>query len=143
MDILIIAMPILGLIAFRFVAGGKIPFLSTIAKFIWNISCLIASYIPFVGWIGAKLMITDTDSDVAAQKGAMEISEAADEWGSELAAKSYTRSREEQRKIEEEAELERLISKRTGNTARIHGNTVDIGSKTYDLNDVKKKLNIR
>lgn len=131
------------MIVWRVVAGKNIPFLSPVARFMWNISCLIASYVPFVGWIGAKLMIVDSESEAVAQKSALEISDAADEWGSELAAKSVARSQEEQRRIEEEAELERRISRETGHTARIHGNTVDIGDKTFDLNDVKKKLNIR
>lgn len=134
---------VIGMIAWRVVAGKKIPLLSPIARFMWNMGCLIASYIPFVGWIGAKLMIVDSESEAMAQKSALEISDAADDWGSELAAKSYARSQEEQRRIEEEAELERRISRETGHTARIHGNTVDIGNKTYDLNDVKKELNIR
>ena len=143
LEILSLVFPIMGFIIFCVVAHGKIPFLSPIAKFIWNISCLIASYIPFVGWIGAKLMIVDSESEAMAQKSALEISDAADEWGSELASKSLQRNREEQRRIEEEAALERQISQRTGRTARIHGNTVDIGDKTYDLNKIKKELKIQ
>lgn len=143
MEILIIALPILGLIAFRLVAGAHIPLLSPIARFIWNLSCTIASFIPFVGWIGAKLMIVSDEAEAKAQENAMQISETADEWGADLAAKGYVRAKEEQRRIEEEAELERRISRETGRTARIHGSTVDIGNKTYDLNEVKQELKIQ
>lgn len=143
LEILSVIFPILGIVVFRLVAGGKILFLSPIARFLWNMGCLIGSYIPFIGWMCAKLMIVDSESEAMAQKSALEISDAADEWGSELASESLQRSREEQRRIEEEAALERQISQRTGRTTRIHGNTVDIGDKTYDLNKIKKELKIQ
>lgn len=141
-QIFAIFLPIVGLIVFRLVAGGNIPIISPIARFIWNLSCWIGSHVPFIGWICAKLMIEKSESDTALKTDAVQAGEEADDWGAELAAQSLARSQEEQRRIEEQAELERRISKETGKTAHIHGNTVDIGNKTFDLNEVKKELNI-
>lgn len=141
--ILALVTTILGVIMFRIVAGGKIPLLSPIARFIWNLSCTICSFIPFIGWIGAKLMIVKTKTEATAQVDAMKISEQSDKMGAELAAQCVTRSKEEQRRVEEKAELERRISRETGETAHVHGSTVDIGNKTFDLNDVKNELKLQ
>ena len=133
---------IVGLIVFRKIAAGNIPLLSPIALFLWNTSCLMGSYIPVIGWICAKMMIVKNEGDAAAQRIAEEIADDADQAFSEAAERKLARIREEERKRQEQEDLERRISKETGLTARINGNQVDIGDKTYDLEDVKRGLRL-
>ena len=139
---LLVVAVIVGVIVFRKVAAGNILVLSPIALFLWNMWCLIGSYIPFFGGIFASLMIVKNDADAAAQRQAEEISEMVDEMASEAAERKLARFKEEERERQEKEEMEHRISRETGLTARINGNQVDIGKKTYDLEDVKRGLKL-
>ena len=141
--VLLVAAWVAVIVIWRAVAKGNIPVISVLARFVWNTSCLIGSFIPFIGWLCAKMMIEKDESDRSAKQLAEELADEADEWGSEMMAQSAARTQAEQRRMEEQAELERKIGASIGRAARIHGNQVDIGNKTYNLDDVKKKLNIR
>ena len=50
------------IIAWRIIAGMKIPVLSPILRAIWNLSFTVSSFIPFFGW-AANFIIADTEAE--------------------------------------------------------------------------------
>lgn len=65
------------IVAWRIIAGMKIPVLSPILRAIWNLSFTVSSFIPFFGW-AANFIIADTEEEQRQKEDMIEVGETAD-----------------------------------------------------------------
>ena len=73
---LIIAIVVI--VAWRIVAGMKVPVLSPILRALWNLSFTVSSFIPFFGW-AANFIIADTEEELRQKEDMIEVGETVDD----------------------------------------------------------------
>lgn len=68
---------IVAVVAWRIIAGLRIPVLSALLRGIWNLCFKITSFIPFFGWC-AHFIIADTAEEKQQKADFVEVGEGAD-----------------------------------------------------------------
>ena len=68
---------LVAIVAWRILAGMKIPVISTLLRAIWNLCFTVSSFIPFFGW-AARFIIADTKEEQQSKEAMIEVGEAAD-----------------------------------------------------------------
>ena len=68
---------LVAVIAWRIIAGLKIPVLSSLLRGIWNISFTLTSFIPFFGW-AAHFIIADTAKEKKEKEELVEVGGTVD-----------------------------------------------------------------
>lgn len=125
-------------IAIRVLAGQD-HLLGRICRWFWNTSFKLAAFFPFCGWMTC-FMIADTDQEKAVKKHYQAAGRETDE-----DAFGYVNNAADRQKaqLHSEEQIRLAIVQRLGRSdVSVSGNSVTIGSKTYYLEDVLKKLNL-
>jgi hypothetical protein len=68
---------LVAIVAWRIIAGMKIPVISAVLRAIWNLSFTVSSFIPFFGW-AAYFIIADTEEEKKNKEEMIGVGEAAD-----------------------------------------------------------------
>lgn len=65
------------IVAWRIIAGMRIPVLSTLLRAVWNLCFTVSSFIPFFGW-AAHFIIADTAKEKMDKEEMIKVGETAD-----------------------------------------------------------------
>ena len=65
------------IVAWRIIAGMRIPVLSAVLRAIWNLSFTVSSFIPFFGW-AAHFIIADTAKEKQDKEEMISVGESMD-----------------------------------------------------------------
>lgn len=132
----------------RILAKQKNP-LGRIAKGFWNIGFKIASIIPFCGWM-SHFIIADTEQEKATKREYQEAGRKVDNAAYDNLEKRARRQQAEQEreriKLEERQRMEREITSHLKDKSlpvHVHENTVDIGERTYTVDEIKDKFRLK